>query len=49
MRGEPSSEALAQLFDPQFELHWHDQRTYGGGEPPPVAALGKGVICAARA
>jgi ketosteroid isomerase-like protein len=28
MRGDLSSEAFAQLFDPQIELHWHDQRTY---------------------
>ena len=27
-RGELSGEALAQLFDPQIEVHWHDQRTY---------------------
>jgi ketosteroid isomerase-like protein len=27
-RDELSSEALAQLVDPQIELHWHDQRTY---------------------
>jgi ketosteroid isomerase-like protein len=28
MRGDLSSEAFAQMFDPQIELHWHDQRTY---------------------
>jgi ketosteroid isomerase-like protein len=28
MRGELSSEALAELHDPQIEVHWHDQRTY---------------------
>ena len=28
MRGELSSEAYAEVFDPQIELHWHDQRTY---------------------
>jgi ketosteroid isomerase-like protein len=28
MRGDLSSEAFAQLFDPQIELRWHDQRTY---------------------
>jgi ketosteroid isomerase-like protein len=28
MRGELSSEALAQLFDPQVEYRWHDQQTY---------------------
>jgi ketosteroid isomerase-like protein len=28
MRGELSSEALVELFDPQIEFHWHDQRTY---------------------
>jgi hypothetical protein len=30
MRGELTGEAVAEheLFDPQFELHWHDQRTF---------------------
>ena len=28
MRGELSSEAHAESFDPQIELVWHDQRTY---------------------
>jgi ketosteroid isomerase-like protein len=28
MRGELSSEDLAQFIDPQVEYHWHDQRTY---------------------
>jgi ketosteroid isomerase-like protein len=28
MRGELSSEAYAEPFDPQIEMHWHDQRTY---------------------
>jgi ketosteroid isomerase-like protein len=28
MQGELSSEAFAEIFDPQIELHWHDQRTY---------------------
>jgi len=28
MRGDLSSKAFAQMFDPQIELHWHDQRTY---------------------
>jgi ketosteroid isomerase-like protein len=28
MRGDLSGEAFAQLFDPQIQLHWHDQRTY---------------------
>jgi ketosteroid isomerase-like protein len=27
MKGELSSEALAQLFDSQIEFHWRDQRT----------------------
>ena len=28
MRDELTSEAYADQFDPQIELHWHDQRTY---------------------
>jgi len=28
MRGELSSEAHVEYFDPQCELVWHDQRTY---------------------
>ena len=28
MRGELTSEAHAESFDPQIELVWHDQRTY---------------------
>jgi ketosteroid isomerase-like protein len=28
MRGELSSEDLAQLMDPKVEYDWHDQRTY---------------------
>ncbi|MGC1815664.1 MAG: hypothetical protein WA696_16130 [Solirubrobacterales bacterium] len=28
MRGELSSEALAEPFDPGIELHWHGERTY---------------------
>jgi ketosteroid isomerase-like protein len=28
MRGELTSKALAELLDPQTELHWHDQQTY---------------------
>jgi ketosteroid isomerase-like protein len=28
MRGELSSEAFAELFDTQFELHWHGEQTY---------------------
>ena len=28
MRGELSSEAYVEAFDPQIELQWHDQRTY---------------------
>jgi ketosteroid isomerase-like protein len=28
MRGELSSEAFAEPFDPQFEIHWRDQQTY---------------------
>src|SRR5258705_2404728 len=28
MRGEVSSEDLAQLMDPKVEYDWHDQRTY---------------------
>jgi ketosteroid isomerase-like protein len=28
MRGELSREALAELVDPQSELHWRDQQTY---------------------
>jgi ketosteroid isomerase-like protein len=28
MQDELSSEAYAELFDPQIELHWRDQRTY---------------------
>jgi ketosteroid isomerase-like protein len=28
MRGELSSEAYAEAFDPQVDVHWHDQRTY---------------------
>jgi ketosteroid isomerase-like protein len=28
MRDELSSEAYAELHDPQIEVHWHDQRTY---------------------
>jgi hypothetical protein len=28
MRGELSSEAFAEPFDPQIELYWHDQQTY---------------------
>jgi ketosteroid isomerase-like protein len=28
MRGVLSSEAYAEPFDPQIELHWRDQRTY---------------------
>jgi len=28
MRNELSSEALAELLDPEMEVHWHDQRTY---------------------
>jgi ketosteroid isomerase-like protein len=28
MRGELSSEDLAQFVDPQVEYHWHDERTY---------------------
>ncbi len=28
MRGELSSEAHVESFDPQCELVWHDQRTY---------------------
>ena len=28
MRGERSSEDLAQLLHPEIEYYWHDQRTY---------------------
>jgi ketosteroid isomerase-like protein len=28
LRGELSSEALAESLDPQLEYHWHDQQTY---------------------
>jgi ketosteroid isomerase-like protein len=28
MRSELSSDAYAEAFDPQIELHWHDQQTY---------------------
>jgi ketosteroid isomerase-like protein len=28
MRNELSSEALAELLDPEMEVYWHDQRTY---------------------
>ena len=28
MRGELSREALAELYDPQAEWHWHDRRIY---------------------
>ena len=28
MRGDMSSDAYAECFDPQIELHWRDQRTY---------------------
>jgi ketosteroid isomerase-like protein len=28
MRGELSSEAYAEPFDPEIEVHWHDERTY---------------------
>ena len=28
MRGELTSEAAADLLDPQTELHWHDQQTF---------------------
>jgi ketosteroid isomerase-like protein len=28
MRGELSSDDLAELLDPQIEWHWHDERTY---------------------
>jgi ketosteroid isomerase-like protein len=28
MRGEPSSDALAETLDPQIEWHWHGERTY---------------------
>src|SRR5512133_518552 len=27
-RGELSSEAFAELFDPEIEMKWHDQRMY---------------------
>src|SRR5436309_11550937 len=28
MRGEMSSEAYAEPFDPQIDVRWHDQQTY---------------------
>jgi ketosteroid isomerase-like protein len=28
MRGEMSSEAYAEAFDPQIDVYWHDQQTY---------------------
>jgi ketosteroid isomerase-like protein len=28
MRGDPSREALTEVFDPQVEAHWRDQQTY---------------------
>jgi ketosteroid isomerase-like protein len=28
MRGELSSKAFAESFDPQIEVHWRDRRTY---------------------
>jgi hypothetical protein len=28
MRGELSSEAVAERFDPQIEVQWHDRGTY---------------------
>jgi ketosteroid isomerase-like protein len=28
MRGDLTNEALAELLDPQTELHWRDQQTY---------------------
>src|SRR5512144_3212629 len=28
MWGELTSDALAEILDPQIEMHWHDERTY---------------------